>query len=807
MRWQHKILTLIFTVFVFNGYSQTIVPLSDGITEDVKLAQVVGNELYCVYKSGDLADSTNYSVAKWNGLSWSEYPPIILKDLLIFSSSYEITSIAKYNGSLYASGRFTNTVGLNNMSHIFKFEGGKWVNQMDGVYSKFDGVNKLLVYNNELYALGKFDNVNGTPADNIAKYNGTNWSYVGNSVSDQGTDGEVYDGAVIGSSLNIVGEFTKVISFNTGTVARFNGSIWGGISSPFSEKATSITDYGSNIAVLGSSGGEIQLQSFDGSTWTNLNSSLEQIKNVTSDITSIAGNDGNLWVTGVFDGASTNLDYVLSYDGDWKSYATIELNNKAKAVSSNGNLYFYGNFKKNKTTVLNNIGKYSAKSSYISGYVFFDENQNCQRDISEIGLNELFVKMVPFSSSKKTIIVTTDATGFYEAYVDPGSYTITTSLKKNWKEGCRLAPVLVNTFDMKEYNNISLWQPDNNRDVTLKLSHLGNGSITPNDPFYMNIYAANNGGVNVNSQFICLTLPEGVDIDYSTPKHHTSVDGKITWTIPLGVDQEKMIHVKLKVKDGVALGDKLRLELSDCESAGDSDPEDNDDFEVLGVEDAPNTGNYKTVNFSGDIFEDVDSLYYAIHFQNISGGHAKTITITDTIDLSLRMDRFIITEKSHHYRAEVIDGHILVFNYDDINLPTQQMDDSLSKGFVRYLTVLHEDLPIGTRIVNTATIDYDYANQFITNTTETVIAFAVSVPEPDKNGIRYYPNPATDQFRMEFEQDIPKNIDIYSLDGRMVHTVEAGERIVDMNLSFLRPGIYFVKMAEFSEAIRIQILK
>jgi hypothetical protein len=87
-----------------------------------------------------------------------------------------------------------------------------------------------------LIVAGLFDNtVNGSPVQNIAAYNGSSWSYLGNSGTTQGTDGVIRSLAVVGNRLYIGGDFQKFAGSSTGNIAYYtaaNGG-WGGVGSPF----------------------------------------------------------------------------------------------------------------------------------------------------------------------------------------------------------------------------------------------------------------------------------------------------------------------------------------------------------------------------------------------------------------------------------------------------------------------------------------------------------------------------------------------------------------------------------------------
>ena len=68
----------------------------------------------------------------------------------------------------------------------------------------YHSVHAFATYNGELYAGGYFTSAGGTPANNIAKWNGTNWSSVGT-----GINGYVYSLCVFNGELYAGGSFLQ----------------------------------------------------------------------------------------------------------------------------------------------------------------------------------------------------------------------------------------------------------------------------------------------------------------------------------------------------------------------------------------------------------------------------------------------------------------------------------------------------------------------------------------------------------------------------------------------------------------------
>ncbi|MFI4882493.1 MAG: GC-type dockerin domain-anchored protein [Phycisphaerales bacterium JB064] len=123
--------------------------------------------------------------------------------------------------AMYVAGAFT-IAGTDVVGSIARWDGSEWSSLGEGIDQI---VNALVVYDDgsgeALYAAGRFAMAGGEPADDVARWDGTAWSPVGN-----GTTGTVAAMAVFddgfGPALFIGGSFTTA----GGGIARLDGSVW-----------------------------------------------------------------------------------------------------------------------------------------------------------------------------------------------------------------------------------------------------------------------------------------------------------------------------------------------------------------------------------------------------------------------------------------------------------------------------------------------------------------------------------------------------------------------------------------------------
>jgi trimeric autotransporter adhesin len=100
-----------------------------------------------------------------------------------------INTFAVYNGELYAGGTF-DTIDGNHYNNIARWNDTCWSNVGEGIQSSFftkiGVITAMAVYHNKLYVAGGFDSAGGKPALNVACWDGKQWSAVGNGLQLQG---------------------------------------------------------------------------------------------------------------------------------------------------------------------------------------------------------------------------------------------------------------------------------------------------------------------------------------------------------------------------------------------------------------------------------------------------------------------------------------------------------------------------------------------------------------------------------------------------------------------------------------------
>lgn len=281
-------------------------PLGSGMTGGVDFSSV---KALAVLPNGDLIAGGNFAsaggvaannIARWNGSAWSA---------LGAGVNRRVEALAVLpNGDLVAGGMFTSAGGAV-VNGIARWDGANWSALGSGVSSSIGGsVQALAVLpNGDLIAGGGFTSAGGSPANRIARWNGTTWSALGSGLSG-GSSGGAWALAVLpNGDLVAGGDFTNAGGVAASRIARWNGSAWssvgGGTNNPV--RALAVLANGDLVA-----GGEFttagiisatKLARWNGSTWAALGAGVSNAGGPGTALALAVTSEGGLVVGGTFD--------------------------------------------------------------------------------------------------------------------------------------------------------------------------------------------------------------------------------------------------------------------------------------------------------------------------------------------------------------------------------------------------------------------------------------------------------------------------------------------------------------------------
>ncbi|MFN0241894.1 MAG: hypothetical protein ACKVWV_03300 [Planctomycetota bacterium] len=265
--------------------------------------------------------------------------PALLGTFTVLGSSVNAAIYAfAFDGSLYAAGRFNLVDGIP-AGYVARYTGAGWEQLGTGLGVGSDpgypfyGVRALAFFDDgngeHLYAAGFFFNAGGMTVEGIARWNGSQWSGVGDTlglrdfaalaVFDDGTGAALY--AAGGSNIT-----------NQYSVARFDGTSWSFIANPaFRVQSLCVFDDGGGAALyaagtftsLGSVAAN-RVAKWNGSVWSTLGAGITSsppTPGVPAQVSALEGfDDGSgfgpaLYVGGQFTHAGSD---VASSIAAWK---------------------------------------------------------------------------------------------------------------------------------------------------------------------------------------------------------------------------------------------------------------------------------------------------------------------------------------------------------------------------------------------------------------------------------------------------------------------------------------------------------
>lgn len=235
-------------------------PFGNGFNGIVRDAVVYdsgnGEELYVGGQFTASGAATIQRIAKWTGTSWQSVGGNAL------TTSSNVLALEVFQGELYAGGQFDFDSGsstLPGVRHIAKWNGQAWSPVGQGVNARVEALHAHDDGTGEsLYVGGVFIracNTGGSCAagspssivvNNIAKWNGTQWSSIGNGVN-QGVFGmaSFNPGDTVGNSLFVYGDFTAASNgqISSPRIIRWTGSNWVPVQAGVNNSIETLTPY------------------------------------------------------------------------------------------------------------------------------------------------------------------------------------------------------------------------------------------------------------------------------------------------------------------------------------------------------------------------------------------------------------------------------------------------------------------------------------------------------------------------------------------------------------------------------------
>ncbi|GAB4296601.1 MAG: hypothetical protein Kow0068_21010 [Marinilabiliales bacterium] len=442
--------------------------------------------------------------------------------------------------------------------------------------------------------------------------------------------------------------------------------------------------------------------------------------------------------------------------------------------------------------------------SNMSGFVYVDDNMNCQLDSGEQTISNIPIHIYNAAMPIETHY--TDANGYYEFnYLSGGNYIVS------------LGNISVPCFD--------LFCPASGMYYTDSISGYMNFALNKINGFDLGVIGLSNGFIPGNTghlipylSSLCNPQPGQLIIhlndtllhyQYSTPVAPTQIIGdSLIWDFN-NIWDIYNLSVYYITDTAAVIGDIICVDFYINPTSGDLDTLNNH-YTMCDFVSSSYDPNNKTVSPHGSGLQGYISnntpLTYTINFMNTGTAPAQNIVIIDTLDPGLDEQSLNIVDYSHYVQTSIY-GNILEFVFPNIMLPDSGTDYYGSMGHVTYRINQMPGLVPLTVINNTGNIFFDYNPPIITNETiNTIEDLSFSqLYTNENNTIKLYPNPAGN--RLYIDSFDKSNITILDINGKVIIHKKNCLKQSNFDISKFPAGVYFVKVQSVDRVETARFIK
>ncbi len=345
-------------------------------------------------------NNSQRSIAMWRGNQWYS----LENGLNSYQWPASIRGIIRYNDEIYVCGAITDADGLV-CNGIAKWDGFQWSSVGEGLLDYDDNpafTFNLRVIQGELYACGQIFSAGNITANGIAKWNGTSWSDVHEFPFFDENGDVITDCIIYNDELYVCGSFYAGSGTGMLGIAKWNGSNWVGVGPIGVGQASCMAVYNGKLFVGGYFSSVMNpalpgnyIASWDGSTWDNVGGG---VGNSNGNVYEMVTHEGKLYVAGAFTSVGgIPAQFIATWDGDeWCDLGSTS-NNVVLAIEEfNDTLYIGGGF-----TELNGNPIFSVAKS---GGAAQDENCGTLSGIEEAETNANGLVIYPNPTTSTTTL-------------------------------------------------------------------------------------------------------------------------------------------------------------------------------------------------------------------------------------------------------------------------------------------------------------------------------------------------------------------------------------------------------------------
>jgi hypothetical protein len=228
-----------------------------------------------------------------------------------------VLAVAVSGTDVYVGGSFTQAGNLW-ASSIARWDGMNWSALGDGLrlvdddINTFEAVRTIVLSGTDVYVGGSFNRAGDIEANSIARWDGVRWHALGD-VADNGADGQVSAITIIGTNVYAGGSFSTAGGISANNIARWDGASW----SSLGNSATNGVNAGVQaLARIGNTlyaGGSFDtaggigangIARWDGASWSDVGGGVSLRNNFrVPSVVAMAVSESTIYVGGTFDKA------------------------------------------------------------------------------------------------------------------------------------------------------------------------------------------------------------------------------------------------------------------------------------------------------------------------------------------------------------------------------------------------------------------------------------------------------------------------------------------------------------------------
>jgi len=323
-----------------------------------------GNDLYVSGVFTQVGNVSATNIARWDGTNWYALGTGLTGSTngLVGALGFSMTLDA--NGDLIVVGNFRFAGGVE-ANNVARWDGSQWHALGSGVYNGGPAmnVNAVVSLGTNIYVAGLFKSASGVNATNVARWDGTQWNPLGG-----GPFGTNYAMVAVGTNLFVAGAFTNIGGVAARHVARWNGGSWQplapGTAGEILTKVSCLGSDGTNLYAGGDfiqagTNGTLAIAKWDGIQWSALAGPKSQGAWLSPATVAVDGTDVYIGGSGVLIAGGLKPNRIAHWNGSaWDNMSggvTGGSTTVATILPNAGTIYIGGNFTNAGGVVARNV--------------------------------------------------------------------------------------------------------------------------------------------------------------------------------------------------------------------------------------------------------------------------------------------------------------------------------------------------------------------------------------------------------------------------------------------------------------------